>query len=282
MSINISIAPAVLHSFPETKIAVALVRGRVVDTFRLKKGPVATFLSELKQDVVRNLIQKGIGSDTYMQQPVCQSWERVFRTFDVEDRHATIVNLLRKAAAEADKVKKSQEPGNKPQKADLGKISDIVDLYNSVSLETLTPMGVIRVDAIKGDIEVRYGKDGEKFTPLGRVREVIDVLPKHIVYADKDSILSWLWNYRDAKHSAIPNETKDEIDVLIFADQAEKDAGNVELAIKTLISKIDKIQWKVLGNAVLDASCPQVTMTVPMTVPNLAEDLEKLSLAEKK
>jgi DNA/RNA-binding domain of Phe-tRNA-synthetase-like protein len=225
------------------------------------KGPGVNYVSELKQEVVRGLVQKGITAQNFAQRPVCQSWQRVFQTFKVsEDKASTIHNLLRRASGQADKVKASQDAG-KPIKADLGKISDVV-------LETETPMGALDKSKVTGEIVLRYGKDGEKFVGLGREVEEHPVTASHIVYADEKSILTWLWNYRDGAHCCVPPTTTQAIDVLIFADQAEANGGNVEAALQSLASKIKNIGWSLVTSGVLDASRPTIQLAesqVPAT-----------------
>lgn len=254
--IAISISREVLAAYPATKVAVAHVRGQVVDTKKLKKGPVNKFLSEYKQEVVRGLIAQGTTNANFQELKVCKSWAKVFSTFEADqDKRSTIVTLLDKATKEADKI----QAGAK--NADLGRISDIVDLYNAVSIATRTPMGTVRPSAVSGEIVLRYGKqEPETFIPLGKDDEKISVTDKHIVYADDKSILTWLWNCRDAKHSCVPASTDSPIDVLVFADQAEDGAGDAKAAIDLLASKITNINWSVLQTVTLDKDTPRVTL----------------------
>ncbi len=261
--ISIGISPAVLAVYPTARVGVALVRGKVIDTKKLKSGPVNKFLSDYKQQVVKGLITSNVTNANYRDLPVCKSWDKVFSTFGAApDKRSTIVNLLGKASTEADKVRGGAKS------ADLGRISDIVDLYNAVSIETRTPMGTVRPSAVSGKIQLRYGNPGESFIPLGKSDETIFVNAKDIVYADDKSVLTYLWNCRDAKHSCVPQSTDASIDVLVFADQAEAGAGDVQSAINTLVSKISGIGWQVVQTAFLDATTPDVSLSAtPASTP---------------
>lgn len=256
---TIRISKEVLSAWPQTQVGVLLAEVRVNQS---KKGPCKNYLSALKQEVVKGLIGKEITVENYQSQKVCQSWKKVFSTFGVgEDKVSTIENLLRRAATEADKVKSGQA-----KNANLGSISDPVDLYNCVSIETLTPMGALAKDAIQGDIELRLGKEGETFTTLGKQEETYDVTPQQIIYADDKSVLTWLWNYRDARHACIPAKTSDRVQILFFADQAEEGAGDVQAAIRQLAEKIGEIGGNVISQFYLDAETPSVVIEQPALV----------------
>ncbi len=251
---TIHISPGILSQFPQTKVAVALVRGSVNAS---KKGSFKNFLSDYKQAVVKQLVEEKITSKNYQELPVCQSWDKVYHQFNLgDDKKSTIHNLLKRAALEGDKMRDAEEKKIKPYRANMGQISDIVDFYNCVSIETKTPMGALLFSAIEGDINLRYGISGEEFIPLGRDAESVAVTSDHIVYADDKSVLTWLWNYRDGKHCCVPAKSDTEIDVLIFADQADNEGGNAINAIRLLESKISQIGWKVIQSGVLNIENP--------------------------
>lgn len=250
----IQISADIFTRFPHTQVAFSLVRGVVTKS---NKGPHKNFLSEYKQDVVKQMAKENITKENYEQLPVCLSWNRVFQTFDVaNDKQSTINNLLRRAATEAEKMTAAELSGAKPYRANMGQISDPVDFYNCVSIETKTPMGAVLKSAVKGPITLRYGKEDEQFIPLGKVDEIYKVTPEHIVYADDESILTWLWNYRDAKHCSVPSKSAEEVDVIIFADQADKTGGDAKGAIDLLNSKIHQIGWKVIKSGILNSENP--------------------------
>lgn len=248
---SVSISNAIFNKFPQTRVAFAVVEGTVGSA---KKGPVAKFLSDYKQEVVRRTKEAGVTLENVGELPVCKSWERVFSTYGVDSSYrSTIHNLLDRTAREALKL-------DKGQKADMGKISDIVDLYNCVSIETQTPMGALSESALQGDVVLRFGKEGETFTPLGRTEETFAVKPSHVVYADDQSVLTWLWNYRDAAHACVPKSSGASFRVIVFADQADAEGGDVTKAIDLLCEKVGQIGWKVLQKETLNADRPSAKL----------------------
>ena len=233
--ITVKINDQIFEQFPDAKVGVLLSKV-VVDC--PKKGAQAKFLSKLKQEVCAEAIERGIDTTNYENLGVIRSWRKVYQSFDLTgDEAATTENLLKRVVNELPKL----HAGNK---ADLGKISNFVDLYNCVSIKTLTPMGALDAEKVKGDIVLRYGKEEESFFPLGSAESAapVQVKAKHIVYADDESVLTWLWNYRDAKHSAVPDRTPDSQShsyIILFADQAE-DAGADVTDIKEKFGDVQK------------------------------------------
>jgi len=68
-------------------------------------------------------------------------------------------------------------------------------------------MGGYDLDKIKENIHIRYGVEKDQFEPLG-TDKAVKVENKHIVYADEERVICWLWNFRDSKYSCISETTK--------------------------------------------------------------------------
>ncbi|MCH9811192.1 hypothetical protein K0U07_00340 [bacterium] len=133
-------------------------------------------------------------------------------------------------------------------KKEIWNISSVVDLYNCCSAETLLPMGGYDLDKIKGgSISLRYGVEGEIFCPLG-VREKIEVQNEHIVYADEEKVLCWLWNHKDSRYSSIDLDTKKAI---FFIDNISKDLEGTSNAITLLSKRLEQIGGVVKEHGIL-------------------------------
>jgi DNA/RNA-binding domain of Phe-tRNA-synthetase-like protein len=96
------------------------------------------------------------------------------------------------------------------------KINPLVDLYNSVSLKFLVPMGGHDLDTIEGNIHLRFAEGWEPFTPLGSGETV--VVPKgELVYRDDREVLTRNWVWRQCDKDKATEKTKNifiPIDVL--------------------------------------------------------------------
>lgn len=253
---KVGISPEVLTKFPETKVAFLLAKISVTPK---PEGEAKAYLEEMKKTVIEKGREKGITAQTYRDLSVCRSWQIVFNTFNVDpEKKSTIEMGLSRLAKECDNVTQALAQGKKTPKPTIKRISNFVDFYNLISWETLTPMGALDLSTIEGNIELRYGKEGEKFSPLGKTDEIMEVKPEHIVYADGESILTHLWNYRDAKHCCVPDDTKGkEIDILLFADQAHQNGGDAEEAIFKAAREINRIGGRYLFIDVLSSKRPE-------------------------
>lgn len=265
-SLKISIAPEILAKFPETKVSFMLAK--IILTPK-PAGDSKAYLEAMKKRTIQEARMSGLSESTYANSTVCQSWRKVFTTFGLEEeKQSTIETGLKRIAKECDKVTAALNAGKKEPKPDIKRISNFVDFYNLISIQALTPMGALNLDKIEGDIELRYGKEGEKFSPLGKTDEVIDVKPEHIVYADQKSILTWLWNYRDAKHACVPDDSEGkEAHILLFADQAEDGAGDAEKAISLANEQLAEIGGTCLFTDTLSVQKPMGEYDLSLFLP---------------
>ena len=254
---QVGISPSILEQFPDAKVAVMLAR---IIVEKKPGDPAKTYLEQMKANVVDTAYKSGLRSTNYQDHRVCKSWDKAFATFGADpSKKSTIHYLFGRVGKECDKREQAETAGKKAPKPDLGRISNFVDFYNNVSILTQTPMGALDLSKIDGPIELRYGRAGETFRPLGKTEEVIDVLPSHVVYADNSSILTWLWNHRDAKHACVPDSTENHAHILLFADQADQDGGDVEAAIAMAMQELPKIGGQCLGVKILDKEHPECT-----------------------
>ena len=90
----------------------------------------------------------------------------------------------------------------------LPSINPVVDLGNSISLKYILPMGAHDLDALEGDIAVRFSKKGDAFTPLGE-EESVEVLDSgELVYADSKRIRTRRWIWRQSNIGKIDENSK--------------------------------------------------------------------------
>ena len=74
------------------------------------------------------------------------------------------------------------------------RINPLVDLYNSVSIKFLVPMGGHDLDTLEGNVHLRFAEGWEPFTPMGGGETTI--VPKgELVYRDDREVLTrnWVW-----------------------------------------------------------------------------------------
>lgn len=86
-------------------------------------------------------------------------------------------------------------------------ILPVVDLYNSVSIKYLLPIGGHDMDTAAGDIEVRLARAGDTFTPFGGDSHE-DVPSGELVYAVGNEIKTRRWIWRQGELGKITNNSR--------------------------------------------------------------------------
>ena len=190
----------------------------------------------LQSELIEVLSSLGLDACNYTNHPDIHLWRKIYQDdFKVNPKtyKSSIDALVRRILT------------NKS----LWNISNIVDLYNYCSVKYLLPMGGYDLMKIKGEIQIRYGKDNEDFQAIGQTKTQ-PVTPHHIVYADQEKILCWLWNHKDSLFSCIDEETKEAI---FFIDSADVPHHfTVEEACQGLKAHLQNIGSQVHKMMVLD------------------------------
>jgi len=129
------------------------------------------------------------------------------------------------------------------------RINPLVDLYNSVSLRHLIPMGGHDLDTLQGNIYLRFAEGWEPFTPMGGGERA--AVPKgELVYRDDREVLTRNWVWRQCEKDKATEKTRNifiPIDVLGEAGSAL--AGEI---IGQLSESIPKFLGGTLYSAILN------------------------------
>jgi DNA/RNA-binding domain of Phe-tRNA-synthetase-like protein len=95
-------------------------------------------------------------------------------------------------------------------------VNPLVNLYNSISLKHLVPMGGHDLDPLTGNILLGFAEGWEPFTPMGGGEKV--TVPKgELVYRDGQEVLTRNWVWRQCDKDKTTEKTKNifiPIDVL--------------------------------------------------------------------
>ncbi len=224
---KIEIKNEIFEVFPNAKIGWLLAEVKVL--------PGSEYIEKMKKTLIGRLNDIGISQDTMMLHPDVAGWREVYSKMGVKPSkyRSSLESLLRRIF-----------------KGDLWSVSNVVDCYDAVSVLNLLPMGAYDVEKIKGDLILRFGREGEKFYPLGAGDSVIDVVPKNVVYADEEKVCCWLWNYRDTREASISEETKKAI---FLVDQAfDTEWKTVREGLDSLSFELGKTDCRVLKSGVID------------------------------
>jgi len=117
------------------------------------------------------------------------------------------------------------------------KINPLVNLYNSVSLKYLVPMGGHDLDTLKGDIHLQFAQGGEPFTPMGGGET--SVVPKgELVYRDDEEVLTRNWVWRQCEKDKATERTRNVfIPIDVLGDVGEERAAEIIRDLSLLIPR---------------------------------------------
>lgn len=232
---QISLENKILEKYPEVEI------GYLIAQVSVKKSD--HFVASLKQGLGKYLQEQGINATNFVTHPSIALWRKIYE----EDFHVKAKTYRSSIEALLRRVVTGKEVWN---------ICNIVDLYNCCSIFSLLPMGGYDLNKISGNIEIRYANDAEPFLGLGE-REKIAAKPNHVVYADDERIICWLWNHKDSAKTSIDESSEY---VIFFIDSF--DHNRVQAALKLLAENLEKIQCFPRETGILNKENPQAHLKI--------------------
>jgi DNA/RNA-binding domain of Phe-tRNA-synthetase-like protein len=117
------------------------------------------------------------------------------------------------------------------------KINPLVDLYNSVSLRFLVPMGGHDLDTLEGNIHLRFAEGWEPFTPMGG-GETMTVPKGELVYRDDREVLTRNWVWRQCEKDKATEKTKNIfIPIDVLGEVGRERADEIILELSRLIPR---------------------------------------------
>lgn len=117
------------------------------------------------------------------------------------------------------------------------KINPLVDLYNSVSLRFLVPMGGHDLDTLKGNIHLCFAEGWEPFTQMGG-GETITVPKGELVYRDDQEVLTRNWVWRQCEKDKATEKTKNIfIPIDVLGEIGKERANEIILELSQLIPR---------------------------------------------
>ena len=86
-------------------------------------------------------------------------------------------------------------------------INPVVDLGNAMSIKYLLPMGAHDIDAASGDIQVRFSRQGDQFTPFGEtMAEILDA--GELIYSAGERVKTRRWIWRQSEEGKVTQDSQ--------------------------------------------------------------------------
>ncbi len=198
-----SIQEELFERLPDLTIGMVIAKG--VDNTRPSKE-----VEELLRESVERL-KKEFSGEKVQEHPRIKPWRNAFAKLGISGSKfpSSIESMARRI------IKGDPFP----------RINPLVDLYNSISLKYLVPMGGHDLDTLKGNISLRFAEGWEPFIPLGGGERII--VPKgELVYRDDEEVLTRNWVWRQCDKDKVTEKTRN---IFIPIDLLGEVGGEEEL-----------------------------------------------------
>lgn len=233
---DLRIDPSIFTLYPHLTLGVVVARG--LDNAG-EHPEVAVALRAAERQVVET-----IDTTTLSEHPRIAPWREAYRLFGAKpkDYPSSVENLVRRVAK-----------GHQ-----LAPINPLVDLYNTVSLRHLLPVGGEDLDPVRGDIVLtRAGADEPAIHLLGDA-EPRAPKPGEVIYRDDVGAICRRFNWKEAERTKLTAATTNAVLVL----EALPPVGREELeaAMAELMAGISAHCGGGVSATVLDAANPRVSL----------------------
>ena len=223
------ISKKILEKFPELNIGVLVVQD--IDNSGSNKA-ITKLLRKQESE-----IRKNFNTETLSQNPKISAWRTAYSSFGAKPKKykCSVENLYRMILNEIE----------------LKPISNLVDIYNYVSIKYIIPLGGDDTDKIDGTVTLKIAKGDEPFTVLNS-EEVKSPKQGEVIYADDKEVLCRRWNWRECDKSKMTENTKNATLVIEGLPPFTKaDISNIMTELAELVKKFcgGKSKMFILNNS---------------------------------
>lgn len=177
----------IFRAFPEARLGLMAFAG-------IRNGGESAGILEALRQAEDETVRRFQGT-LVAEHPHIACWREAYRAFGAKpkDHPSSIENLVRR-------VTKGQR---------LRSVNRLVDLYNTISLRHLVPVGGEDLAAVDGDVELTFATDHEPPVRLLGEPEARPPKPGEVIYRDRIGALCRRWNWKEADRTRLTEETTD-------------------------------------------------------------------------
>jgi DNA/RNA-binding domain of Phe-tRNA-synthetase-like protein len=220
-------------------LTIGMVVAREVDNTKPSRE-IETLLSQTIEEMKRNFIV-----DKAQEHPRIKPWRDAFSKLGISGSKfpSSIESMARRILRE--------DP--------FPRINPLVDLYNSISLKHLVPMGGHDLDTIKGNIHLRFAEGWEPFAPMGGGETI--VVPKgELVYRDDQEVLTRNWVWRQCEKDKTTEKTKNIFIPIDVLGEVGRECAD------EIIRELSELIPKYLGGTLLSAILNREKISVEFSI----------------
>src|SRR5512136_754863 len=198
-------------------LTIGMVVARDVDNTHPSKE-----IDDLLAQAVEEVKKKFVG-DKAQEQPRIKPWRAAFSKLGISgSKFPSSVESMARRILKGDP---------------FPKINPLVDLYNSLSLKYLVPMGGHDLDTLAGNLHLQFSEGWEPFTPMGG-GETVTVPKGELVYRDDREVLTRNWVWRQCEKDKATEKTKNIfIPIDVLGEVGRKRAEDIVLELQDLIPR---------------------------------------------
>lgn len=233
---KIQISEAIFRTFPDAIFGIVAFRD--IDNGGENPGITAA----LRQEEAR--IRKDLASATISEHPHIAPWREAYRKFGAKPKEypSSIENLVRR-------VLKGYE---------LPHINRLVDLYNTVSLRHIVPVGGEDLDKIQGVVQLTFAGESEPAVRmLGDMQEKAPK-PGEVIYKDDVGAICRRWNWKEAERTKFTTETRNGF--LVTEGLSPVGRSIIQAAVDDLASMMKAFCGGVIQCAILDPTNKELSI----------------------
>ena len=233
---KLRVSAEIFQAFPDAILGVVIVQG--IDN----KGESSQVMQTLRME--EGQIPGRLGGVSVNDHPNIAPWREAYRKFGAKpkDYPSSIENLVRRV------LKGHQLPH----------INLLVDIYNSISLQHIVPVGGEDLDKIEGDIELTFAGENEPPVRLLGEPEARAPKPGEVIYKDRISAICRRWNWKEADRTKFTEETKNGI--LIIEGLPPVDRNLIQKVIEELSSLVQAHCGGTVRTEIVSASNPEIVL----------------------
>jgi DNA/RNA-binding domain of Phe-tRNA-synthetase-like protein len=233
------VSEEIFRAFPDVLIGVVVFEGV------RNSGESSEIVAALRREEERTA--SAFAGTSISDHPLIAPWRAAYRAFGAKPKNhpSSIENLVRRAV-------KAQS---------LPHVNPIVDLYNTVSLRRLIPIGGEDLDKVAGDVELAFATAHEPPVRLLGEPEARPPKPGEVIYRDRVGALCRRWNWKEADRTKLTETTRDGF----LVAEALPPLGRAEID-EVLAELVSLVQTHCGGRArasVLDRGHPSVALDAP-------------------
>jgi DNA/RNA-binding domain of Phe-tRNA-synthetase-like protein len=183
---DLRVTGEIFERYPEVVLGVVAVHG--IDN----SGDGDALLGPLRREEER--VRAALAGAQVSEHPHIAPWREAYRQFGAKpkDHPSSIENLVRR-------VLKGQA---------VPHVNPLVDLYNTISLRHLVPVGGEDLDRVQGDVLLTTATDREPPVHLLGEPEARAPKPGEVIYRDDLGTLCRRWNWKEAERTKLTAATR--------------------------------------------------------------------------